>query len=144
MKSRIITVIQKYPLPSLVAAVLFGVVLLYVGAGLITSVRHAIEDAQVNSLEKKAEESQQRANQQGNSRRAEDLNREQTIAPERDRSRRDVVAARDRTRKAEIDYENARKNVPDSGGIDARALHERNCAELRELYPGESIPFCQN
>jgi hypothetical protein len=144
MKTRIIALVHKHPLATLIGAVLLGVLLLYLATGAFDSFRHWREDKAVTGLENKAAQSEQQAAKEDVNRQAEDLNRERTIQPELERTRRELAAARERTRKAEIDYENARKNIPDNGGTDTRALHDRNCADLRELYPGESIPFCQN
>lgn len=142
MKDRIIALIQKHPLGSLFASAMLAILLLYVITSSLATLRHWREDKAVDQLEQKSTAAQNAAAKENINARAEDLNRERTIRPELERTRAAVGDARQRARKAETDYENARKNPVDSN-IDVRALHDRNCADLRELYPNEPIDFCR-
>lgn len=144
---RLTALALAHPLITLaIVSVLFYLVVTF-GAGLIAGIRHKFEDRQVQQLEQKADQSEQNANKKideaneaAGDRQEEDTNRETNIRPRVEVTGRELEVARERRRKAEGNYENSRKNPRTDS--DAGALHERNCAELRELYPGEPLAGC--
>jgi len=143
---------QGHQLLTLIIACVLFYLVMTIGLRLGAGIRHAWENRTINQLEQKADKAESEANKQLDqasreqmNRQAEDLAREETIKPEVERTARDAAAAKERTRRAQSSYEKARKQNSDLGNdSDLHTLHERNCADLRELYPGESIPLCQN
>ncbi len=130
-----------------IALVLLILVWQFAG-GLIQGARNTVTSLQTNSSEsqagrevKQATEAQTSANNTATDRKAEDLYRERALRPEVERTRRSAEEARTRARSAEVNYEQAKKNSNRSR-LDRDSLHRRNCADLRELYPGEFFPGC--
>jgi hypothetical protein len=130
-----------------IAVVLFYFAITF-GGGVLAGLRHAFQNRTIDKLEKKADASQgktqslvNQADQQKLDRHDEDLNRERTIKPQIETASRSVATARSRTDAARRDYEKARNTRFDRNS-NSRALHVRNCTDLRELYPGEDLKFC--
>jgi len=148
---RAVDELQKHPVRYLVIlAILLFVGLIIIG-GTITAVRYRLQDRKVEKLEKKSEEAieqkdaaKSEADKAAGERVIEDAIRERTIKPEIERTSRNLEDARSRTKEAQTDYDKARSPKDSQGNDpDSRALHERNCSDLRELYPGETIPHCE-
>lgn len=140
---------QRNPLVTLGLAAALVIGSIVAGAAVITGIRYNLEDRKIEKMEKKTEEATtgmkgeiSDADKAAQERAIEDAIRERTIKPEIQRTTRNLEEARSRTRAARNDYEKARKTNDLGNDSDPRALHERNCAELRELYPGEPIPLC--
>jgi hypothetical protein len=143
----------QHPLITLSIAAVLGLVLLvggiYFGGAILTGIREAFEDRKVDQLQKKADGAVEQSNAErtaadadAGERKTEDAVRERTIKPEIQRTSRKVDEARARTRRAQTDYENVQKPNLDHDP-DTRALHQRNCSDLRDLYPREPLPFCE-
>lgn len=139
----------KHPVRYLVIISVLLIAGLVLAVGTITAVRYKLQDRKVDQLERKTEDALKQedaakaeADKAAQERAIEDAIRERTIKPEIQRTARNLEEARSRTRGAKADYEQSKKNNP-GNNPDSRAQHERNCAELRELYPGEPIPLCE-
>ena len=131
---------QQHPLITLFFATALVIGGLYFGAGVITGIRQAFEDRSVEKLKKEGGKHLEAAAGAGSVRQAEDQSRRITIRPRIEAATRDLESARARRRAAESNYEKSKHTpVPN---LDARDLHDRNCADLRELYPNEPIAHC--
>jgi flagellar biosynthesis GTPase FlhF len=149
---KIQTVVDQVRAHKLATAIVGALVIvgaLYFGSSLITGIREAFQDAQVNRLNKQSEQKEAEAqksldaaDKEAVDRAVEDKLRELNIEPQRRQAKENSEQARQRATKAETDYENARKNI-NRNSIDERLLHERNCADLHELYPGERVAGCE-
>lgn len=139
---RLTSRIVAHPLIAIVVACILLYLVITWGGSFIAGVRHVFEDRAVEQLTTEADEHLKAAGAAGAERVTEDANREANIRPQIETTTRDLEAARARRRKAESDYENARKTSDSSDGLNADALHQRNCTDLRELYPGEPVPYC--
>lgn len=146
---RLLQAVGRNPLPYLGVFAGLVILALVLGAGAITAVRHRLQDRKVEKLEQKSDAAteekqtaQTAADEAAQERAIEDAIRERTIKPEIQRTTRNLEEARARTKGARNDYDQAKKNTL-RDDADSRALHERNCSDLRELYPGESIPLCE-
>lgn len=129
-----------HPLVTLVLCCLIFYLAITFGAGLVAGVREAFENRAVEKLERQADKHLEVAGAADRARTAEDQKRETNIRPRIDTTTKDLAAARARRRQAETNYEKSQANsIPN---LDAHDLHERNCADLRQLYAGEPIPHC--
>jgi hypothetical protein len=141
--------IKEHKLASLIiAAALIFVIWIYGGA-FLSGVRDEFSSRQVQKRETQAATAQEGAQQEksqadaaAGDRKVEDRIREQSIKPEQERVARGAHDARARTQRAEEHYEQVQKNYRRVDLDDVR-LHQRNCTDLRELYPTEIWSGCQ-
>lgn len=129
-----------HPMITLVVACVLFYFGLTFGAGFIAGIRHVFEDRAVTELKTEGDKHLEAAGAAGAARANEDANRNTNIRPRIEASTRDLESARERRLKAESNYEKS-KHTPLSD-LAPGDLHERNCADLRELYPGEPSPYC--
>lgn len=143
----------RHKLATAICAAAIIIAMVYLGYLLVTAISNGFENAQVERLNKQAAGKQAEANKsldQANAeavdRKAEDKLRERTIEPQLEQATQNSQAARERARQAERNYEKSRTRPSGTDSRvdpDQRLLHERNCTDLRELYPGERIAGCE-
>jgi hypothetical protein len=138
----------EHPVAALIAAAVLATVLWLYAGGVITGVKNlfagsAVQktEAQASAAESQASGSTAEADRTSADRKVEDRVREQIITPEVERTKRASELTRERLRQAEVNHEKAIKGRG-GDGLDDRALHERNCSDLAELYPGEHFEGC--
>lgn len=141
--------IGQHPFYSLIIGVVLCAALWYGGGALLngaselhTSGEVHKTEAQATQAEAQAGASKQAADQTAIDRQVEDQLRERTITPEVRRSERQAAETRARVRDAEANYEKVTKDRSRSP-LGPDALHERNCSDLRDLYPGEEFAGCR-
>lgn len=137
----------KISVAVLISAVL--VFLWWMASEVTSSLTHFFEDREIEQLNQKAGEAENKAAAHVNEAReiavkraAEDFNRARQIVPEIERTSRNLAETRERTRKAQINYEKALQPPTPVDDPDITVLHDWNCADLAELYPGEQHPIC--
>lgn len=146
---RLFQAVARNPLPYVGGLAVILILALVLVAGAITAVRYQFQDRKVEKLEQKTDEAVTQKDQAktaadtaAQERAIEDAIRERTIKPEIERTARNLEDARSRTKGARNDYDQAKKNTP-RDDPDSHALHERNCSDLHELYPGDPLPYCE-
>lgn len=144
-----VTIARAHPIATALVAGVVVCLVLYFGSRLATGIREWRENARVEKLQKQADKNMSdaqkslgEADQAAGDRQAEDTRRELVIEPARRQASENSNQARQRTTQAEGEYEKAR-NGPIDDSIDERTLHQRNCADLHQLFPGESIAGCE-
>ena len=152
MKKKLLTTLKwqlkEHPLIALGLLLTVCALCFIYGGAFIDGARNAKSQRAVSQTQGAAQTEQSEAgralthaNQEAIDRQVEDGLRRRVIQPEAERTRRAATATRERTRMAQAAYEDVQKHPP-RGDADSRRLHERNCADLAELYPGESIADC--
>jgi F0F1-type ATP synthase membrane subunit b/b' len=141
--------LKERPLIALALATILVALLWIYGGAFVSGVRSALSGRAVSQNQNAAQAEQQQAeaaqtsaNQEGVNRKVEDAIRQRTIEPEVQRAGRVAVERRERTRRAEAIYEKARQDSA-GAGLSAGALRERNCSNLRDLYPGRVFDYCR-
>ncbi len=149
LKKPITTWIKTNPFTTGLIALALAAGLWYFASSFTSGVRHLLENRAADKLEQQANDAQDKAAQKLNEahqvatdRAVEDLNRARAITPEIERTARAVNETRESARRARTNYENARTKPDLLNDPDTAALHDRNCADLNQLYPGEQRPIC--
>lgn len=133
-------------------ALVIGIGLLFLlwqfGGGIVARMRLAVTvsstrstETQARTEEKAAQGEKGTASEEKIERRVEDGVRERVIQPEIERTRRAAAESRQRTEKAVRNYEATQTGVSRES-LDDGALRERNCADLRALYPEQRFKRC--
>ena len=103
-----------------------------------------IEKTKTAAVEEKTAATQDKisAGQIETERKAEDLNREQTLTPQRQQASATLAEATRRRQQAEDLYEKNRnaRRIPDPNDLN---LRQRNCSELAEIYPDQRFSGCK-
>jgi short subunit dehydrogenase-like uncharacterized protein len=139
-RQTLITWVKANRLTSGLVLLILAGVLWYFAGSINQAVRDRTTDAVVEKLEKQSDQQLIEAQKASGARAAEDERRRVQIKPAVEHARRARETARAKTEKAEREYENSRKKIPDAAGADLRELRRRNCANYADLYPDE--PEC--
>jgi hypothetical protein len=130
-----------------IAAGLFYLLILF-GPAFVLGIREGFSNAAIQKTKIEAATEKTAADQEKISagqteieRKAEDLNREQSLTPKRQQTATTLAEATQRRRAAEDRYEKSRndRRHPD---LDDLTLRRRNCSDLAELYPGQRFAGC--
>jgi hypothetical protein len=143
------TTAKGHPIATLAIAAALVYFLVLFGPAFLLGIREgfsnrAIEKTKAAATTEKTAADQEKisAGQTEIGRKAEDLNREQTLTPKRQQAAATLAEATRRRKAAEDLYEKTRndRRRPDLDGL---ALRRRNCSDLAELYPRQHFAGCQ-
>lgn len=140
---------KSYPLNIALVALVAALALWYAGGSVLGWIQQSHSDSAVSHSETMAAHEStdaahalDTANASSVDRRVEDRVREQTIAPELHRAAERAELTKERARVAAKTYEDIQKHFV-RPALDERGLCDRNGADFRELYPGQSYPDCR-
>lgn len=140
---------RRHPYITLALAVVALYLLIVFGPAFAMGIRHGFSNRAIDKTKAEASAEKKAADQEKISagqieieRKAEDLNREQTLKPKRQQTAATLEEASRRRKAAEELYEKNRndRRRPDPDDLN---LHRRNCSDLAELYPGQRFAGCQ-
>lgn len=141
--------IVAHPVAALIVACGLAATVWIYGGAFWGGVRAAFQDRKVERLQTQAHEAQagaqtaeRAADDTQIERTVEDQRRANEIAPAIERAGRTVAETSAEAQRARARYEQTQKNSR-RDDLDDRVLHERNCADLAQLYPGERFRRCE-
>lgn len=140
--------LNQKPFLKLVVGLALIVYVYLIVSGAFSCIESKLTQSQTSRIEKQANTALQEAVDQSRiahnsqiDRATEDQIQERTITPELTRRRQSAEEARAQSNNAQIYYENA-KNPHPSYSVDSDALRQRNCSDLKALYPNEQFADC--
>lgn len=146
---RMATKIQANPIKVLVVVVALFFILLILAPALFLGIRHGFSNRKIDKAKTEAagektaaQEERINAGEIEIDRKAEDLNRERSLEPNRKESAATLEEATRRRKAAEEVYEKTRSTRRDPDPDDL-TLHRRNCSDLVELYPDKTFAGCR-
>lgn len=144
----LLATVRRHPYVTLAIAVAALYLLVVFGPAFAMGIRHGFSNRAIDKTKAEAAAEKKAADQEKISaghidveRKAEDLNREQTLKPKRQQTAANLEEASRRRQAAEELYEKNR-NTRRRPDLDDLNLRRRNCSDLAELYPGERFAGC--
>lgn len=140
---------KSYPVNAALIVLLLALSIWYFGSSFVDGISSAFTQAEVTETTRQAEAEKSAARDELREAGAESVNRQiedsvrtRTIEPEIERTSQASSNARERSQRSSKTYEQSQKSFR-RDGLDDGALHDRNCANLHELYPGEIFRDCE-